>query len=388
MYFRICLLGLCLLLASSTSAVTITVRKDGTGDYAVIQQALDVAASGDTILVGPGEFTESSMVRLSGYGFDIESFGCFRATNVTLIGSGMGVTIIGPTSYYGGPGILSPKCIVQDLNGGWLRISDLTMRNCYDGLFMVGLLYMDRCQALDNAIGVFWANVGSGGWIRDSRVDDVAYSGSGTTVAFDIGAAVLGSDVVVEDCVFQGYGVVRGVQNMAIRGCALSGLELYAGAQLLVSECTASMPDGGIVMALGGGAYCEVRDSTLRRDWATLAIDQSAPGSRFVVENCLLEGGAHGVLYSGDGAGSCEIHNCDLVKGSGPMVECAFSNHLVTHDLSNNYWGTSSETEIQGWIYDRNDNLGRGGAVIYNPFAGQSLPTESTLWGDLKASFR
>ena len=141
-------------------------------------------------------------------------------------------------------------------------------------------------------------------------------------------------------------------------------------------------------MALGYGAYCGIEDSVLRRDYATLVIDQSAPGSRFVVENSRLEGGLHGVLYSGDGAGACEIHNCDLVKGSGPMVECAFSTTQVTHDLSNNYWGTTSESDIQGWIYDHTDNPGRGATVIYSPFAGQSVPTESTSWGDLKALFR
>jgi hypothetical protein len=150
------------------------------------------------------------------------------------------------------------------------------------------------------------------------------------------------------------------------------------------------LPYGGVNIVLGGGAYCEIRDCELRSavSASPIAIDSDAPGNRVVAENCLIEGGASATVYLGSGAGPCQIRNCDLVKGSGPMVECAFSTTQVTHDLSNNWWGTTSEAEIQAWIYDRADNPGRGGLVNYRPFAGQSVPTEATSWGELKASFR
>jgi hypothetical protein len=372
--------------ATSVQAATITVRKDGSGDYMVLQQALDVAASGDTVLVGPGEYTESSMVRLDGYGYDIESFGCFVAANVTLIGSGVESTFIGPTSPRGSPGTLSPKCLVQDVDGGWLRICDLTIRNCYEGLFGEGDLFMERCRVLDNSIGIAWFKIGSVGWIRNSSIEREAVTQ--TSSAFDIGALTVGGGVSIEECSFGDHGTIRGVQEFVFQRCQMSGLQMLAGARASILDCTDATSDGGVVMALGAGAYCEIRNSELHRDFATLVIDQSAPGSRFVVENSRLEGGLHGVLYSGDGAGACEIHNCDLVKGSGPMVECAFSATQATHDLSNNYWGTTSESDIQGWVYDHNDNPGRGATVIYSPYSGQSLPTESTTWGDLKAVFR
>lgn len=375
-----------LALATIASGATISVRKDGSGDYMVLQRALDVAASGDTVLVGPGEFTESSMVRLDGYGYDVESFGCFAATEVTLIGSGMESTIVGPVSYQGNPGIFSPKGLVQDVNGGWLRICDLTIRNCYEGLYIDGVLFMERCRLVDNGTGVVWYNVGAGGQIRNTSIVRAAITYASS--AFDIGALTGGSDILIADCDFNRYGTIRGIQDLIIQSCQLGGLELLSGAGVSVVNCTAATSDAGILMALGGGAVCEIRDSELRRDFATLTIDQSAPGGRFIVDNCRLEGGIHGVLYSGDGAGPCEIHNCDLVKGSGPMVECAFSATQVTHDLSSNYWGTTSESDIQGWIYDHNDNPGRGATVIYSPFAGQSVPTESTSWGELKALFR
>lgn len=379
---RIQILAAMLLLADMAGAATISVRKDGTGDYMVLQQALDVAASGDTVLVGPGEYTESSMVRLDGYGYDIESFGFFRATNVTLLGSGMDVTFIGPISFEGNAGTLSPKCMVQDIGGGWLRVGKLTLRNCFEGLYVDGVLFMDQCRLASNRTGVVWNNVGSGGKIENSVVDGA--TSSGAAAAFDIGALAGGSNLVIGNCSFDSYGVVRGVQGIAFLDCDLDGLDLYAGTVASLDRCSGTY----LGMYLGAGSYCAVRDSELGHADGAMWIDQSAPGGRFVVENSRLAGGLHGVLYSGDGAGPCAIHNCDLVKGSGPMVECAFSATQVTHDLSNNYWGTTSESDIQGWIYDHTDNPGRGATVIYSPFSGQSVPTESTTWGELKALFR
>jgi hypothetical protein len=370
------------------TAATITVRKDGTGDYMVLQQALDVAASGDTVLVGPGEYTESSMVRLNGHGFDSEIFGHVRANNVTLIGAGMGVTIIGPETYYGSPSHDTPKCIAKDAEGGWTCISDLTLRNCYLGMYVDGVLHVDRCEILDNYIGVGWFNVGSGGWIKDTTIIASAPPGVGGALSF--GGLPQGSDITIENCHLGWPSTVRGVQNCVIRDCTFNGLSLYGGAEVYMERCVGMLPYGGVNIVLGGGAYCEIRDCELRSavSASPIAIDSDAPGNRVVAENCLIEGGASATVYLGSGAGPCQIRNCDLVKGSGPMVECAFSTTQVTHDLSNNWWGTTSEAEIQAWIYDRADNPGRGGLVNYRPFAGQSVPTEATSWGELKASFR
>lgn len=44
------------LLASGAEARTWRVERDGSGDYTIIQDAVDAAASGDTIRIGPGRF--------------------------------------------------------------------------------------------------------------------------------------------------------------------------------------------------------------------------------------------------------------------------------------------------------------------------------------------
>ena len=82
---------------SSAQATTIYVEKDGGGDFSVIQDAVDAAADGDVIMIGPGRFDD--------YTVDPQ-WGNFRLwlygdKSLTFIGSGVDGTIIGPTSYGG-----------------------------------------------------------------------------------------------------------------------------------------------------------------------------------------------------------------------------------------------------------------------------------------------
>jgi hypothetical protein len=77
-----------------------------------------------------------------------------------------------------------------------------------------------------------------------------------------------------------------------------------------------------------------------------------------------------------------------LIKGAGPVVRCEPNGPAVTHDLRNNFWGTTDDTMIRSWIVGASSSPSSGATVLYAPFAGQSVPTESTSWGDLKAIFR
>ena len=73
------ILALCALILSAAAqvavAATITVEKDGSGHFTQIQPALDAAASGDTVLIGPGEFTELIPSYIYGYADDVDA-GC------------------------------------------------------------------------------------------------------------------------------------------------------------------------------------------------------------------------------------------------------------------------------------------------------------------------
>ena len=83
---------------------TITVERDGSGEYSSIQPALDAAAAGDTILIGPGVYSETNEYYLPGNGDWQDIVGYVPVPDITIIGSGSTHTEI---VYAGGihPGI-------------------------------------------------------------------------------------------------------------------------------------------------------------------------------------------------------------------------------------------------------------------------------------------
>ncbi len=88
--------------------------------------------------------------------------------------------------------------------------------------------------------------------------------------------------------------------------------------------------------------------------------------------------------------GGIDIQNCDLGRGILGVVYledyCDQSPMMI--DMRHNYWGTDSADSIRAWIRDSNDSPNICGTVLYEPFANQSTPTESTTWGSVKSMFR
>ena len=74
---------------------TITLARDGSGEFSILQHALDAAASGDTILIGPGEYTEMFPVKYPGYGWEVDVVGDIKVSEFTIIGAGSSETYIG-----------------------------------------------------------------------------------------------------------------------------------------------------------------------------------------------------------------------------------------------------------------------------------------------------
>lgn len=171
------------LMALGASAATISVEKDGSGDYTQVQPALDAAASGDTVLIGPGEFTELIPSYIPGYAWDVEVCAFVRVPNLTIIGAGEGQTVLGPTSYNGSTQTFSPKCMVW-LDGNERFVEGITFRNCYDGMHIVeGPLFVDHCEFLNNGgFGIIWGTNASGGYVRNSSFSSTVINNDGLSV--------------------------------------------------------------------------------------------------------------------------------------------------------------------------------------------------------------
>lgn len=382
-----------ILAAASADAAIFNVRKDGTGDYAVIQEALNVAATGDTVLIGPGEYLER--FQIPGDTIGMEAYAYVPVSEITIIGAGSGQTLIGPQTYMGAwNGLPSPIAIKGARGGvnGTVRVSGVTLRNCLAGLSLTGMLYMDACSVDKNSQGIIWLPTGHGGWIRSTRIDGyVPVDPDALYIVGDYMPGGTASDIVVEDCQFEhAVCTIDDINGITFRRCGFSnsagGLQFYYDSHGLLEDCTmTSMAVVAIDLTMGSGAVCEISGSEISGDQGALLSEQ--PGGRFVIHDSRLVGGTYATLVLRQGSGQWSVSNCDLIKGSGPMVRCG-DGTVVTHDLRNNYWGTIDEVTIQSWIIDRNDDPNIGATVLYSPFAGQSLPAEAVTWGELKAAFR
>ncbi len=381
-------LGLVLLfLAAANLAVgaTITVRQDGTGDYVALQPAFDALAEGDTVLVGPGEYTEYSLVPTPGGGGGFRSYGKIEVRELTIIGSGMGVTVIGPVQYEWIE-TQNPQGLSLYASDYDLRISDLTVRNCYSGIYVGGTVTMERCELRNCDNGIYLTNVGAGTSIRNSH-----FAGGDLWAPHGIRTIEGGAPLLVEDCEFvNGYPYVANAET-TFRRCTMThgvlGLEVADGARCQLWGCEVEDVMYGVRTLLGlPGSICNIHDSRIAGTTAALLIDHRTSAT---AEDCVLTGGSDAVVMARDSE-ALIIHDCDFVRGAGPVIRCRRPAALgaVTYDLTGNYWGTTDEAEIQSWIIDSNDDASICATVQYSPFAGQSVPTESMTWGDVKALYR
>lgn len=136
------------LLSSAAGAATWYVEKDGSGDFTTIQPAIDAAAAGDTILVGPGQYTETT---------DFQVDCCLNAPthmgihqrDLTIRGIDRDAVIIGPDV------ATTDMGIVMRPDVGTARIEDLTIQNLTEGVRVRAYGHLRNLRILNCWIGAF-----------------------------------------------------------------------------------------------------------------------------------------------------------------------------------------------------------------------------------------
>lgn len=245
---------LLLLLASPAAALTRTVQLDGSGDYTVIQDALIASTEGDTVLVGPGNYTWTNQG--SGDDHGLVRYWQREQNKVTLRSShGPQLTILdaegqGRVFFANGDNLTEDKVTFS--------VSGFTMRNGYASKVPNrdeqegGAIAMHECEAVieDCIFEHNEAEFGGGVWMggvgayefRDCDFHDNLARLQKTNVdyrALGGGAYVFGSPdlVVFERCTFtNNHADYRGGGLMTIRGsvdlrdCLFSGNTTNGGA--------------------------------------------------------------------------------------------------------------------------------------------------------------
>ncbi len=131
-------------------AETLTVRLDGSGEFASIWDALETAAPGDTLLLGPGRYAEGRPFTVPAY--TETTYVGINVDDLTIIGESTSSVLIGPES----PRIESnsPKGIVLHPSLDSLRLENLTVENVEAGITITEDLTAANLQIRNNRTGL------------------------------------------------------------------------------------------------------------------------------------------------------------------------------------------------------------------------------------------
>ena len=366
------------------------VEKDGSGDFSVIQDAVDASASGDTIHVGPGRYNEGQIATCPGWSEFVRVL--VTKSELTFIGSGS-TSIIGQDTPW-------------ELSQGWhkgivamtywgnnaVHVRDLTFENVSEAV------YTENSAAVEIVNSTFRHNresvsVAFGGnlWIRNCRFE---YQPRDARHVFSYSneySEIADCDFILDD------------HNIWIQ----EHLQVMSVSQSLIVNCRFLGGDSGVGAYVGPATIdrCYFQNQTSQAVTVELGSTMSLTNCNFLGVNRLTRSGsyynhivARGCVFDQVGectirigyTGSVDIQECDLGRGVLGVVYlddyCEKTPMLI--DMRNNYWGTDSADSIQAWIRDSHDSAQTCGTVLYEPFEGSSTPTESTTWGALKSLFR
>jgi hypothetical protein len=372
--------------AQPSEARTWRVEKDGTGDYSIIYEAVDAAASGDTILIGPGRFEEYRLEPEYAW----TTYCCVHASSkdLTLIGSGPAYTTIGFEEMVPGPFIIGVSSIQSDL-----VIQNLTVRKVEDGFefWEAENLRIQNCDIVECDIGVVTASIVS------TMIDHCRIIG---TVHYGVlGAHPNG--VSITDCEFintsryaiSGIGGIGWcVRDTEIYG-GYGGIQFSQGARGTVERCRVQVAGGNppAIGLLTGSVFTLSDNEFIGDDWAA---SFATGGTTVTARNNLFIGGSWTCLEIN--RTPMDFHQNHIINGGGASVRALWERGSLTQpvvvDLTENYWGTDDPAQIAAWVFDYNDydppNPGCWVIIDFEPFADQPVQTERTTWGTVKSLFR
>ena len=378
------ILALLALSATVSSARTWLVAKDGIGDFTVIQDAVDAAADGDTIRIGPGRFDD---FREETYTPSVTRDTCVRIADkgLALIGSGQDVTFIGTEDGSYNCSLEIPWGIYINTMSESVHLSDLTLENMgYGIVWQQHDVHLERMTFRNCCIGmVVWAL--QGGWIRDCRF----YGGSME------GIRVMTCETQLD--------ISRTYHDGGGFGQAIS---VNWSTNVNIDDCTSVNQRVGI--GYSDGSTGSVRNSTVQCIWTGLYANRSV----VTVENCLFRGLEYksvsastgsiltmtdSVIQGGTGqavraiSGSrVSIERSHILKGEGYAVWLgAYVNPpTIELEMGGNYWGTTSADSLDAWIWDGNDDPSVHATVNYRPFSPVPISNERRSLGAVKSFFR
>ncbi len=358
-----------------------SVEQDGTGDFTVIQDAVDAAADGDTIYIGPGLYQDTHDYDPPGGGVIQVVVSWDDLRELIFIGSGMDQVIVGPDTY--SPVGPSGFYHVSEAN---VFVEGIWFQNCYQSFTTLGGFEVRNCRFSDTHTGAhsYWAG-GANFTILGSefyRQQGLGASGVGIWT---------GAHLTMENCYFEDAKFyLQGITDFNINNCESVGrIGDFVASNGQYTSCQAEVSSNK-ALYIDSGSQVIIQDSVFSvSDTGTKNI--SISGSSTVQ--------MYGNVFNGGSYTSLEILSEPTVVGSGnhffkgtasySIILQYWTNPLLGEvDLRNNYWGTDNPALVAAWILDGADDPEIAIEVQYLPMADGPMPTESMTLDGLKALYR
>ena len=375
-------LALVLCTATVVGATTWHVAQDGSGDFEIIQDAVDAAEPGDVIHIHAGRYlniTEHWDLYGDGAIF-LDVHVVITKDNLTLQGDGPDLTIIGPESV--------PPGADQNYVGISVCFNEATILTIRD-FAVEGVRYgVNGASPYLNVMDCRFEEGEHGVWLQDAdgqtTISDCYFR--------DLGGGVSGihdsDNIEIYQSVFENCGeaaVFLGNEGVVIDGCeflgGFSGINLQQGSSGAVSNCTFREVYSTAIYTTFHGAV-DARRCTF--DGGIRGIYIEGFGGSYI-EECTFTGQSFAAAYYSSNDPNI-LTDCNIYNGGQWSVYCLASGDCYL-DMRGNYWGTDDETQIQAWIYDANDDPAHNCTVDYIPFSSV-VSIEQKSWSEVKGLFR
>lgn len=386
---RTTLLTLFFILVSQVSfGATWSVEKDGSGDFTIIQDAVDAASDGDIVEIGVGRFDDYITVgNWDNYVFIVEK-------SLTIMGAGPDLTIIGPedpeanSNYASGiasldyPAFLRIENLsIENINRVAIESSSLIFE--FENCSVVGCEkivqayefggYVRNCSFSGGNYGLMLLRLTGGLTIEDCVFDDVNYGilVQGSSAPF----IIRNCNLVTQESFYPsqigiqiGHSAVGEISNCLIEGFHGAGITALSGAQISVHGCSL-FQQGATGLFLGNYSGVRFHDNILVSDIACISLAAPNAASTALHNNHILR--------EGDGL---------FVKN---MTAGSWHGPITYFDMTNNFWGTQDLDEISSYIEDGYSNPEDFDYfVTFIPMADGPVSTERKSLGDIKALYR
>ncbi len=370
-----------LLVAPAASARTWTVGVLGTigVDFRDIKLAVDAAAPGDTILIGPGRFDQLHNVVAPGW--TEEAIVPATKNDLTFIGAGAGQTIIGKSTLYVPPE-RAPKAICS-IEAHDVLIRGVTIENMRTGIYWYrGNLNVEDCEFRGSLTAMTF-------WVDGGHINNCTFDVSGNTLALAPG---LTEGIEISNCRFAGYGQGLGTGTSArhvnFTDCEFEGNRAAIGYDGWSSGTLRNVTITGTTSVGVAVTYnSEVTMDGVHIDGGVHGV-RVVSGSILNAANLIVENTTLAAVEVSSEA-LVAVHQSHLLPIAGYAVRAiSFFSDVVSQDFTGNWWGTQDGALVADLVHDMNDDSGVHCLVNVDPIAAGPVPTESTSWGDLKASFR